>query len=326
MPYLVAFLGDASYVTETLDYMNFILYGAVFFMIVFFVNALLNSVGDTKSLRNALIFSTFLNIGLDYFFVMHFNMNVKGIAFATVISEIVTMLYLIYKLKQTKLWFSLKAFTYDVKIMKAILKQGIPPSVNMFMMALGMYIITYFVASFGKEAVAAFGIAMRIEQIFLMPIVGLNIAVLAIMAQNNGAKAYERIEPTLRLGIRYGWVISTIGVSAFLLFAEHFAALMTSDVLVIEQTALYLRVCGVASYAFVVIFIYIAMLQGIARPAVIVPVSIYRQIIAPVLLFSLLAWFGFGILSLWIGLDIIIFSSALFLCWYGEKKLRALGK
>ncbi len=192
------------------------------------------------------------------------------------------------------------------------------------MMAFGMYIITYFVAPFGKEAVAAFGIGMRIEQIFLMPVIGINIAALAIISQNNGAKSYSRIPKTVKLSVRYGWIISTIGVSSFLLFANYFVSLMTSDPLVIKEAALYLRVAGFASYGFVVIFVYIAMLQGIARPAIIFPLSVFRQLIAPVVLFSILSIFNFGIFSMWLGLDIIIFSSALFLWFYGEKKLKQL--
>lgn len=325
VPYLVEALGDPSYVVETLDYINLILYGAVFFVGAFFFNALLNSVGDTKSFRNVLIVTAFLNIILDYLLIEYFKMGVSGIALATIIAEAITMFYLIYRVRQTKLWSGFSVFTYDGQVIKKLFKQGLPPSVNMFMMAFGMYIITYFVAPFGKEAVAAFGIGMRIEQIFLMPVIGLNIATLAIVSQNNGAKAYARITPTLRLAIRYGWIMSTVGVTSFLLFAEYFASLLTSDPAVIEQTALYLRVSGVASYGFVVIFIYIAMLQGIGKPAVIMPISIYRQLVAPVVVFSVLAMLGLGILSLWIGLDMIIFSSALFLWWYGEKKLNYLG-
>ena len=324
VPYLVNALGDPSYVKETLDYINLILYAAFFFVGSFFFNSFLNATGDTKSFRNILIITAFLNIFLDYLFITQFNMGVRGIAAATVISEAITMSYLFYKVRQTKLWLGLRAFKYDTNVMKELLKQGFPPSINMFMMAFGMYIITYFVAPFGKEAVAAFGIGMRIEQIFLMPVIGLNIATLAIVSQNNGAKAYERISPTVRAGIQYGWIMSTIGVTTFLLFADYLASLMTSDILVIQQTALYLRVSGIASYGFVVIFIYIAMLQGIAKPAVIMPVSIYRQVIAPIVLFSALAWMQLGILSLWIGLDMIIFSSAIFLWWYGEKRLKIL--
>lgn len=324
VPYLVSALGDPSYVQETLDYINIILYASLFFMGAFFFNAMLNAVGDTKSFRNILIVTAFLNIVLDYAFIEYFSMGVSGIAMATVISEAITMLYLLYKLKKTKLWCGFTKYKYDSFVLLSILKQGLPPSVNMFMMAFGMYIITYYVAPFGKEAVAAFGIGMRIEQIFLMPVIGLNIAALAIVSQNNGAKAYERVAPTVHLAVRYGWVLSTLGVSAFLLFAEFFAGLLSSDTLVIEQAALYLRVSGVASYGFVVIFIYIAMLQGIAKPNVIMPISVYRQVIAPVIVFSLLAWLGLGILALWIGLDIIIFSSALFLWWYGEKQLKKM--
>ncbi|MCO4845241.1 MAG: MATE family efflux transporter [Sulfurovum sp.] len=324
VPYLVEALGDPSYVVETLDYINVILYGAVFFVGAFFFNALLNATGDTKSFRNVLIVTALLNIVLDYLFIEHFKMGVSGIALATIIAELITMAYLFYKVSRTKLWRGFSTFEYDSHVIKELLKQGMPPSINMFMMAFGMYIITYFVAPFGKEAVAAFGIGMRIEQIFLMPVIGLNIATLAIVSQNNGAKSYERIKPTVSLAIRYGWLMSTLGVSSFLLFADYMAALLTSDPAVIEQSALYLRVSGVASYGFVVIFIYIAMLQGIAKPAVIMPISIYRQVVAPVVVFTALAWMGLGILSLWIGLDMIIFSSALFLWWYGEKKLKHL--
>lgn len=323
-PLLVAALGDPSYRQETLDYINLILYGSIFFMGTFFFNAFLNALGDTKSFRNILIVTAILNIFLDYIFVKYFGMGVNGIAIATVISESISMAYLFYKLRKTKLYIGFKAFNYDFNVIKKLLKQGLPPSVNMFMIAFGMYIITYFAAPFGKEAVAGFGIGTRIEQIFLMPVIGLNIATLAIISQNNGAKAYARISPTVHIALRYGWIMSTIGVATFLFFAPYLASLMTSDPIVIEQAALYLRVAGVASYGFVVIFIYIAMLQGIAQLSVIMPISIFRQVIAPIVVFSLLAYLGFGILSLWLSLVLIIFSSALFLWWYGEKKLHTI--
>ncbi len=165
VPYLVEALGDPSYMKETFDYINLILYAAFFFVGSFFFNAFLNATGDTKSFRNILIVTAFLNIFLDYIFVLHFNMGVKGIAFATIISEAITMFYLYYKVKQTKLWLGIRAFNFDMDVMKRLMNQGFPPSINMFMMAFGMYIITYYVAPFGKEAVAAFGIGMRIEQI-----------------------------------------------------------------------------------------------------------------------------------------------------------------
>ncbi|HQT37284.1 MAG: MATE family efflux transporter, partial [Campylobacterales bacterium 16-40-21] len=69
-PYLMSLLGaHGFYLEESLDYINVILYGSVFFVFAFFINALLNAVGDTVSFRNILIVSAFLNVGLDYWFV-----------------------------------------------------------------------------------------------------------------------------------------------------------------------------------------------------------------------------------------------------------------
>ena len=323
-PYLVEALGDPSYVRETLEYINIILYGVIFFVSSFFLNALLNALGDTKSFRNILIFTAFLNILLDYMFVKYFETGVKGIALATIMSECVAMLYLFYKLNKTQLWHKLSDYSYDGEIIKKLLVQGMPPSVNMFMMAFGMYIITYFVADYGKEAVAAYGIGMRIEQIFLMPIVGLNIAVLSIVSQNSGAKAYERISPTVNLGILYGFIISAIGVVSFFAFGENFASTMTTNPLVIAQTALYLKVSGFAFFAFVLVFIYVAMLQGIGKPAIIAPISVYRQLVAPIVVFSILSYLQVDIIYLWFWLTAIIFSSGIYLWWYAQRKLKSL--
>ncbi len=324
VPYLVDALGDASYKAETLEYINLILYASFFFIGSFFFNALLNATGDTVSFRNILIFTALLNIVLDYLFVKHFNMQVKGIALATIISEFITMAYLFYKLNKTKLYVGFSEFKLDTVVIKEFLLQGFAPSMNMFMMAFGMYIITYFVAPFGKEAVAGFGIGMRIEQIFLMPIVGLGIATLAIVSQNNGARTYERIDTSTKTALKYGFIISAFAIAIFLLFAPELSSLLSSDILVIHQSAFYLRISGFAFFGFVMIFIYISMLQGINKPAIIFPVSVYRQLLAPIALFSLFASLEFSIMYIWLGLVAIVSSAGIFLWWYSRKKLSEL--
>jgi putative MATE family efflux protein len=323
-PYLIEALGDPSYVTQTLDYVNAILYATLFFIGSFFFNALLNATGDTVSFRNVLIVTAFLNIALNHLFVNYLHFGVVGIAIATIISEFITVTYLFYKLRQTKLWSGFKNFTLDFKIMEELLKQGFGPSMNMFMMAFGMYVITYFVAPFGKEAVAGFGVGMRIEQIFLMPVVGLGIATLTIVSQNNGAKLYKRIAPATNLAIKYGFIMSSVGILSFYVLGDSLASFLTDDKLVMQQSLLYLRICGFAFYGFVLIFIYLSMLQGIKKPSIIFPISVYRQVIAPIILFSVFSFFDFEIHSIWLGLDAIILSSGIYLWWYSKRRLKEL--
>ena len=85
---------------------------------------------------------------------------------------------------------------------KNILGQGIPATLNMATIALGVFIINYFVLQYGGDStIAAYGVSMRIEQIALIPTIGLNVAVLSIIGQNFGAMNIERIKEARKKGI-----------------------------------------------------------------------------------------------------------------------------
>jgi len=82
----------------------------------------------------------------------------------------------------------------------------------MMSIAVGIFIITYFISSFGKSAVAAYGIATRIEQIAILPSIGLNMAVMALIGNNNGAKKFNRVKETFSKGLKYGILLTLIGM------------------------------------------------------------------------------------------------------------------
>lgn len=325
-PYLMSLLGaSGGYLQESLDYINIILYGSVLFIFAYFINALLNAVGDMVSFRNILIVAAFLNVVLDYWFVYGGlgirPLGVSGISAATVITELITVVYLAYKLTKTSLLDGFKEFSLDGSVFKSLITQGFPPSVNMVMMATGIFIMTYFAAPFGKEVVAAFGIGMRVEQIILMPTIGLNVAVLAIVSQNNGAKHFERIAQTLKISLYYGGLISLIGMVLLLMGAEQCMQFFTDDITVIEQGALYLRVEAFILFSFVVIFVHLAMLQGIGKPGFIFYISIFRQIVAPILLLSLITYLELEVVWIWFGIALIVIFSALVTWRYSVDKL-----
>jgi putative MATE family efflux protein len=330
-PYLMQLLGaKGAYLQESLDYINIILYASTFFVFSFFINALLNAVGDTVSFRNILIVSSVLNIVLDYWFVMGGlgiePSGVSGIAFATVITEALTVGYLFYKLMKTSLLNNYREFTLDKIVFKAFITQGFSPSINMIMMATGIFIITYFAAIYGQEVIAAFGIGMRIEQIILMPTIGLNVAVLVIVSQNNGAKQFERIREALNISLYYGGMISLVGMFLLLVGAEELMHFFSDDRMVIEAGALYLRVEAFILFAFVVIFVHLALLQGIGKPGFIFYISIFRQILAPIVLLSIFSFLGVKVMWIWIGIALIVTFSALVTWQYSRKKLSEVSK
>jgi len=175
-PFLLGLLGaSGSYLDIALSYINIVFYGTIFFVLPQVINATLQSQGDTKSLRNVMVIGFFVNLILNPILALGWlgfpKMGVAGIALATVLIQIGSTIYLFGKAKHTSLWTNVRkrSFLPAMRIYKDISVQGFPASLNMVTVAIGIFIITYFVSPFGAAAVAAYGIATRIEQIFLMP-------------------------------------------------------------------------------------------------------------------------------------------------------------
>ena len=328
-PILMKLLGaHGGYLAEALGYINIIIYGTLLFVFAFFINAMLNAAGDMVSFRNILIVSALLNVILDYWFVKGgmgiAPMGVRGIALATVLIEGLTVLYLWYRLARTPLFSDMPAFRYDPVVMRELAGQGVPPSFNMALTAIGIYIITYFASPFGQEVVAAYGIGMRVEQIVLMPAIGLNVAVLAIAAQNNGARFHKRILEAVDAALGYGMLLALLGGGVLLGASDIIMELFSDSRGVITEGAIYLRIEALIIYPFVMIFTYLAMLQGIKRPAFIFYVSLARQVVAPIIVLTLLGWMQFGVVAIWVGIAAIVTVSAIVTRWYARRELFAL--
>jgi len=328
-PKLLALVGvTGSYLAESLAYIDTVMYGAIFFVLSFFINSILNAIGDTISFRNVLVVGFFINIVLDAWFTLGgFGlepMGVFGIALATVIIEMLGTLYLFYRLRKSRLFRRMRLFTYDVNIYKEIMTHGVAPSLNLVLMAIGVYLVTYFIAPFGKEAIAAYGVGMRIEQIVLLPIIGINIAVLAIVSQNSGAKKFDRIKDSVSGALKISALISVFGTGFVLFGAEFMMGIFSSDALVIEIGSLYLRISILLLFAYAVIFIHIALLQGIKQTKFIFYISILRQLLIPMIIFGIFAFLKLDLEAYWWGIFTINLTAAIFARFYSFSKLTLL--
>ncbi len=329
-PFLFTLLGASStYLVSSLAYMNVLLLGTVFFMLSFALNSFLSSQGDTKSFRNALIVGFFLNVILDPLFMLGFGpipaMGVAGVAWATVLVQALTAAYLWHKLRLTGLLSGLNAEHYVPKpgLFFEIAKQGIPASLNMLTVAIGIFVITYYVSQFGKDAVAAYGIATRVEQIMLLPTIGLNIAALTLIGHNHGAKQFGRVKEIYAACLKYGTALTAIGMVVLFIFAENFMRLFTADEKVIAIAVPYLHIAAFIFWAYVLMFLTTSMLQGLKKPVFAVWIGIYRQILAPIILFWLLSsYFGLGIIGIWYGVFLVNWSGAAIGLWYGHGVLK----
>ena len=318
-PFAFRLLGaEGTYLGMSLDYMNIIVLGATFFLLVQIGIAPMLAKGETRVFRNMLIAGFFLNLILDPWFMFGgFGipaMGIKGIAFSTVIIQVLGTIYAFYHLSKYELWDSptIKSLTPKKTIFKEIASQGLPASLNMAAIAFGIFIITFFVGTFGKDAVAAFGIATRIEQIAILPAIGLNMALVSIVGQNNGAKKMKRVEKARFTALKVGVLISIIGGLFAIIFAERLASLFTDSRAVIDITVLYIRIIAPTFFGYTIFSQNAAMLRGLKKPFVALWISLARQIFFPVLILSLATFvFDFGISGLWWGLFLNVWIAAI---------------
>ena len=296
----------------TLEYIEIIFLGSIFFFLQVSLNSLLNAQGDTKSYRNILIISFFLNIILNPLFVFGFGIipafGVSGLAIATIISQFISLVYILAKVLKSDIirLISLKFFLIKINLILDLLKQGMPITVSLMLIGLGIYNILFFVSKFGDIAAAGYGVALRIEQLLLLPTIGLNTAVLSITGQNFGAKKYERIGEVYFKAIFYG-VFTMLVAGLFIFFSGNFLIqLFTNDPEVIYFGVQYLKIAALIGPVYPIFFITNAFFQGIKRPIYSTYINLFRIVILPfATMWLILNYFNGGFVDLFLGLLVI---------------------
>ncbi|MDQ5938957.1 MAG: hypothetical protein QG642_647 [Patescibacteria group bacterium] len=329
-PFLARLLGaSGEYLDMTLSYINVIFGGVILFALSFVLNASLTSQGDTKTFRNFLIFGFFLNLLLDPWFMFGWlgmpALGLPGLAYATLVVQFFSVLYMGYKSHKSGMlcYNCWSLFKPAKKYFAEISQQALPASLNMMTVAVGIFIITYFISSYGKEAVAAYGIATRIDQIFLLPTIGLNIAALTLIGQNNGAKKYDRVQEAYNTNLKYGFWTVCIGMILVLIFAKAMMQFFSQDSNVIKIGVTYLRISAITYFTYMIMSISISALQGLKKPLYAIWIGLYRQIAAPALFFWLLAnILGMGLLGIWWGIFIVNWSATIITFFYTRHYLK----
>lgn len=319
---------EGPYLQMCMDYMGTIFLFSPIFLVNYILNAFLTAQGDSRSMRNALSVAVVLNVPLCWWFMGGGlglePLGVTGLALATVLVQAGTLLYLAYRVSRTCLfrdgfWSYLK---FNFKIQREVWGQVLPPALNQASVGVGIFIINWFVGHFGPEPMAAYGVAIRIEQLFLLPAFGLSMATLPLVAQNDGAGHFQRALDTRALALRLGAIISVVGTLSLFFGGYALISLLSPDEAVRTAGALILKFEAVTFFAYLILYINISFLQGLKRPMFAVWVGLYRQIIAPVTVLWLLAFtFDLGLWGIWMGVCLVTISGAIITEFYVRRTI-----
>ena len=271
-----------------LKYTNVIFSGSIIFISVVALNSLLHAEGDTKTFRNVLILSFFLNILLNPLFIFGYGpipaMGMTGIGVATIICQIIAFLLLLIKIINSKSLknISIKNFYPNIDFLTKIFFQSAPISAALFMISIGNFIILYYASKFGEPAVAGYGSAARFEQILLLPVLGLNTAVISIVGQNFGAKEYFRVKQSYYQAITYGTVLMFVAGLIIFFSADKIVSIFSNNADVINYGTIYLKISALIFPAYPIYFISNGFFMALKKSSYAMNLNIIRNVLLPI--------------------------------------------
>lgn len=189
---------DAAIMEDAVLYMRILMAGMVFPIFYNMYTAYLRALGDSRSPLIILICCTVINTGLDLLFVTQFRLGVLGVAVATLIAQFISaVLCYLYTLRRVPL-LRMKKLVFDPYLFRQVLKYGMPAALQLSLVSLASLTITRLINSFGAAAMAGITAATKIDQLAIMPVSNISMALSTFVAQNMGAGEEKRARKGLR--------------------------------------------------------------------------------------------------------------------------------
>ncbi len=324
-PSLIALVSEpGGYRDAATGYFRVLIFALPGFFFAFGGNGILQAHGDSRSMQQAMMVAFLANIGLNPLMMFGIpglwgGLGFNGIAVATVISQTGVAAYILFRISRLEIMQPRPGaeFWPDGASFKAITAQMAPASTAMLVMFLSGFVVQFFLKGFGQEAIAAHGIALRIEQILLLPVLGMTGALLPIAGQNFGANDFDRVRGAVHFCWKLGWVMSAVAAPVLWFAGRAMIGLFTDDQQVIEVGVGYLRVDAILFPFFMMLFSINSLLQALKKPIWTLWISVYRQGFGVAFFVWLLVGpLGFGVIGVWVGIGIAVISGwglALFL-------------
>lgn len=247
---LMMFGASENTIGYALDYMNIYAMGTIFVQLSLGLNAFITAQGFAKTSMLTVTIGAVTNIILDPILMFGFGMGVKGAALATIISQAISAVWVIWFLmgKRSQLTIRKENLKIDLKVFLPCIALGMSPFV---MQATESILVITFNSSLqhygGDLAVGAMTILSSVMQFSILPIMGLTQGAQPIISYNYGAKNLSRVKETFVLLLKSTLVYSTLLWLMVMLFPQIFAGMFTGDARLIAATISALKIYMAAS-------------------------------------------------------------------------------
>lgn len=264
------------------DYINIIYFGTIFNLMGFSLNHSIRSDGNPRIAMFSMLIGAITNIVLDPIFIFGLNLGVKGAAIATVISQLVSCIWVISYFTTGKSYIKLRKenLKLEKRIVLAIVTIGMSPFSMQIAQSMVQVIANNSLRIYGGDlAIGSMAIIASITMIFAMPIIGLNQGAQPIIGYNYGAKKYHRVKETVTYGTIIATIIMIIGFLLVELFPHILISMFNKDPKLVDIATNGLRIylCMIPFIGFQIVSS--SYFQAIGKAKVSMFLSLLRQVI-----------------------------------------------
>ncbi|WP_369688655.1 MATE family efflux transporter [Secundilactobacillus silagei] len=222
---------------------------------------------------------TVLKIFMDPLFIFGFHLGAAGAALATVAGYIVTDSILVgYTIKRTRyIHIHIRQIKIPLREVKDVLMIGLPASVTNFMNMLGTALMNNFLIVYGATKVASFGIAMKVETIVIMVLVGFSFGSQALIGYNYGAKNKQRLKKIIQFDLLVNVVFAFVIALGLMVVAPGLCGLFMKNQSVVQAASYMLRWFLITTPFIGAAMVFTTMFQSVNKPLDAFIMSVSRQ-------------------------------------------------
>ncbi len=269
LPMLRALNTPAARLNEANSYISVILVFIIVPMLYNLEAVILRSLGDSKTPLYFLIFSSVLNIILDYVLIKFTHMGVKGAAVATVLAQLLSViLCFVVILKNFKI-IRLKKndFHFSASLFKNMMSAGMAMAVMNSIFSIGSIIMQGSINALGEDIIAAHLGSRKVAEMFMQPLVTIGTACSTFVGQNYGALKIGRIKASIKYSTIYSLIWSVFTFFILWFFGGQIARLVTGSAsqVVFDNTQMYLRINAPFYFVLGLLFTLRFSIQSVDR-------------------------------------------------------------
>ena len=215
---------------DALLYFRIYVAGIVFMAMYNFFAAFLRALGDSTTPLIFLIISSLLNIAGDLFFVVTLHMGVAGVAIATDLAQMVSVILCFIYCSRKNEYFRFKKgeLVFDKSLVADIVRYGLPNSIQSSISGMGMLMVQGLINSFGSVSMAAYTAAAKMEQLCNLPMTSLSLALAVFAGQNIGAREFDRIKKGHRVSLIFVVCVSAAASALIYFFGQNLMLLFVN--------------------------------------------------------------------------------------------------